>query len=89
MAETEGIPQGARVESVVTGGPAHEAGLKTGDIIVEANGEVIESHDQIVAIVRESQIGDSLVLKVNREGEILDITIVIGNKTSMNFDVTD
>ena len=31
-------------------------------------------------------IGDELKLKVYRDGSYLDLTIIIGNKTDMNFD---
>lgn len=89
MAEADGIPVGAYVESVVPGSPAETAGLKIGDIIVEANGTAIETHDAIVAIVAESKIGDTLSLKVYRAGETLEITIHIGNKTEMDFDATE
>ena len=89
IAETEGIPKGARVESVVTGGPADAAGLQAGDIIVEANGIVIENHDRIVEIVSQSKIGDLLSLKVYRAGETLEISVVIGNKSALNFEESE
>jgi len=66
--------------------PADQAGVLAGDIITEANGEVITTHQQLVNIVLGCMIGDELKLKVYRDGEYLDITIVIGNKTEMNFD---
>lgn len=86
MAQEAGVPVGALVESVVAGRPADQAGILAGDIIVEANGEAITSHKQLVNIVLGCMIGDELKVKVYRDGETLDITIVIGNKTEMNFD---
>jgi serine protease Do len=86
MAQEAGVPVGALVESVVSGRPADQAGILAGDIIVEANGEAITSHKQLVNIVLGCMIGDELKVKVYRDGETLDITIVIGNKTEMNFD---
>ena len=86
MAEQSGVPTGALVESVVKGKPADQAGILAGDIIVEANGEKIETHEQLVNIVLGCMIGDKLKVQVHRDGETLDITITIGNKTEMNFD---
>ena len=86
MAEQAGVPTGALVEGVVKGKPADQAGILAGDIIVEANGEKIETHEQLVNIVLGCMIGDELKVTVYRDGETLDITIVIGNKTEMNFD---
>lgn len=85
-AEELNVPVGALVESVVKDRPADQAGVLAGDIITEANGEVITTHQQLVNIVLGCMIGDELKLKVYRDGEYLDITIVIGNKTEMNFD---
>ncbi len=85
-AEELGVPRGALVESVVKGRPADNAGVLAGDIITEANGETIITHQQLVNIVLGCMIGDELKLKVYRDGNYLDLTIIIGNKTDMNFD---
>ncbi|MDD4312193.1 MAG: trypsin-like peptidase domain-containing protein [Eubacteriales bacterium] len=85
MAEELNIPVGALVESVVKDRPADKAGVLAGDIITEANDETIKTHQQLVNIVLGCMIGDELKLKVYRDGEYLDLTIVIGNKTDMNF----
>ena len=85
-AEANGVPVGALVESVVKGRPADAAGVLAGDIIVEANGSTITDKDALVKEVRACTIGDELKIKVYRDGEYLEITIVVGNKTEMNFD---
>ena len=86
MAQEAGVPTGALVESVVTGKPADQAGMLAGDIIVEANGEAITTHKQLVSLVLRCMIGDELKVKVYRDGKTMDLTIMIGNKTDMNFD---
>jgi len=86
LAEANGVPVGAYVESVVKDRPAAEAGLQAGDIIVEANGETITDHDELVSIVLGCTIGDELNVSVYRDGEYIDLTIVIGNKSEMDFD---
>jgi serine protease Do len=90
IAEELEVPVGALVGSVVKDKAADRAGVLMGDIITEANGIAITDSDQLVDIVRAQMIGDELKVKIYRDGEYLDITIVIGNKTEMNFnDVTD
>jgi serine protease Do len=86
MAEESGIPIGAYVESVVKDRPADLAGLMAGDIIVEANGKTINDQEELVNLVLGCMIGDELYIKVYRDGEYLDLTIVIGNKSDMDFD---
>lgn len=90
LAEELDVPVGALVSSVVKDKAADQAGVLTGDIITEANGEAIATFDQLVSIVKSQMVGDELNIKVYRDGTYLDITIIIGNKTDMNFnDVTD
>ncbi len=86
VAAEAGTPVGAYVESVVKDRPADLAGIKAGDIIVEANGKTIADQDELVAIVLSCMIGDELQVKVYRDGEYLDLTIAIGNKSDMDFD---
>ena len=86
IAEANDVPVGALVESVVKDRPADQAGLLAGDIIVEANGKTITNQDELVQQVLACTIGDELKLKVYRDGEYMEITIVVGNKTEMNFD---
>ena len=85
LAEENGVPTGALVQSVVQGRPADLAGVLAGDIIVEANGKTIATHEELVNIVLNCMIGDTLKIKVYRDGEYIDLTIQIGNKTEMDF----
>lgn len=84
-AEANGTPRGAMVESVVNGGPAQQAGLKAGDIIVEANGKSITEHPQLVDMIQSAMIGDEVRVKVYRGGEYLDLTISLADKSLMDF----
>lgn len=84
-AEANGTPVGALVESVVKDKPAADAGVLAGDIIVEANGESIKTHEELVDIVVSCMIGDELKLKIYRDGKYLNLTVTIGNKTDMDF----
>ena len=51
------VDTGAYVTNVVQGGPADKAGIKTGDIIVEINGQTVKSMDNVVSEVRKLQVG--------------------------------
>jgi len=85
MAEENGVPTGAIVLSVVKGRPADQAGIQNGDIIVEANGKTIETHEEFVNTVLNCVIGDELKVKLYRDGEYLELTIIVGNKSDMDF----
>ncbi|HWP21516.1 MAG TPA: trypsin-like peptidase domain-containing protein [Candidatus Cryosericum sp.] len=86
IAVENNVPVGAYVESVVKGQPSDQAGVLAGDIIVEANGKTIKTQDDLVSVIKSCLVGDELKIKVYRDGDYQDLTIIIGNKTDMNFD---
>jgi serine protease Do len=67
--------QGVIVSDVHAGGPAEAAGLKVGDIILEVNGEKVNSDSDILAVMIELSPGDILKFKVYREHKTLDIAL--------------
>ena len=58
--------QGARLSDIVTGSPAAEAGLKAGDIIIAIDSKTVDSLREYAKILRETQAGDTLSIKVLR-----------------------
>lgn len=81
-AETQsyGLPQGAAVRTITEGSPAEAAGLKVNDIITHANGTQITGSSHLVSLISNCQPDDKLVLTVYRNGETLDITVVVGKQ---------
>ncbi len=73
-----GVPAGASVKEIVESSPAAIAGLQVSDVITEANGEAIDTSGKLVEVVRATNIGDRLELKVYRAGEYVDITVIVG-----------
>jgi S1-C subfamily serine protease len=71
---------GAAVEAVGGGGPAEIAGLKPGDVIVNAGGRKVRSMTALVLIVRDRAAGSELELTVQRGEERLVLTTVIGTR---------
>jgi serine protease Do len=60
--------EGVIVVGVERGSPADDAGIKTEDIILEVNGEKVNSDADFLGIVAESKVGDKLTLKTLRNG---------------------
>ena len=68
-AVTNGIlPRGAYVAEVEDGSPAQEAGIQVGDIIVEADGQLISNVSDLQTILKAKNEGDEVALKVYRTG---------------------
>jgi S1-C subfamily serine protease len=70
--------RGLLVISVAANSPAEEAGLSTGDIIVDADGEEVSDFDILREAVRAREPGDDLTLTVLRDGEEREISITLG-----------
>jgi PDZ domain-containing protein len=71
--------QGAEVQSVIPGMPA-DGVLRVGDIIVAVDGEPAPTTNARIERVRRHQVGDSVVLSVQRDGQIQQI--VLGTRSS-------
>lgn len=78
--------EGVLVYTVVKNGPADDAGVLTGDIIVEANGTMIKDKEQLIDIINACEIGDSIELKILRNGEYITCSISLSLKEDMDFD---
>jgi len=61
--------KGARVAEVVKGGPAQEAGLEAGDIIVSFNGRVLGDSAELPLLVARTPIGETVTLGIVRENQ--------------------
>ncbi len=60
--------RGAEIKAVLPGSPAEEAGLKTGDVILEYQGTRVEGVAQLTRLVRETPAGRTVGLEVFRDG---------------------
>lgn len=77
IAEQLGLPvqEGAIIAVVEDGGPADEAGLRPGDIIVEAEGRPVDSVEDVLSLLRRSEPEDKLTLTIMRDDDRRKITV--------------
>ena len=68
LAQATGGSAGLFVETVTAGGPAGKAGLRPGDVIVEADGEPASSVDVLILKTLKLRPGDTVRLKYERQG---------------------
>jgi S1-C subfamily serine protease len=91
------VDKGVLIQHVRDGSPAAEAGLKGGttqvvlagqtfwlggDVITKADGQAVETSDQLASVVTSKQPGDSLDLEVHRGQETLKVTVELGRQPS-------
>ncbi|HEX5798021.1 MAG TPA: trypsin-like peptidase domain-containing protein [Candidatus Saccharimonadales bacterium] len=64
--------------AVISGSPADEAGLKEGDVITEVNNQPINERNGLVSLLGQYSAGDMVELQIQRGGEQLNLTTVLG-----------
>ncbi len=72
------VRAGVLVAEVVDGSPAQEAGIESGDIIVEFKGRKVESPSGLRGMVEKSEVGDTAKVKVIRDNKARTITVTLG-----------
>jgi S1-C subfamily serine protease len=68
-----GRSTGLRVASVVTGGPADRAGLRTGDLLLTADGHEVATAQDLQRLMFTDAIGRRLSITVMRNGALVDV----------------
>ena len=76
-----GLPKGAAVKDVTKDGPADKAGIQVNDIVTAVNGEEVTGRHDLTQAVGAAQVGEELTLTVYRQGETLDVTVTVEEKT--------
>ncbi|HSM57595.1 MAG TPA: trypsin-like peptidase domain-containing protein [Candidatus Sulfomarinibacteraceae bacterium] len=77
--------RGAYIVEAVPGGPAAGAGIRGDDVIVEVNGEPVESYDQLLTMVAFSNPGDTLELTIVRNGQREQVSVTLAPRPE-NFE---
>ncbi|MEE0945693.1 MAG: trypsin-like peptidase domain-containing protein [Acutalibacteraceae bacterium] len=80
--ELYGYPAGAVVNSVVNGGPAYAAGIKSGDIITEFNGVTIKNVDTFSEALSKCSPSDTVSVKIYRSGRYYSTAITISSNNA-------
>jgi serine protease Do len=71
-------PAGALISEVSPNSPAQKAGLQSGDVILAINGTPVEERNQLVMNVSMMKAGQTVHLKVFRDGQTKEITAQVG-----------
>jgi S1-C subfamily serine protease len=69
---------GVLIVGVMAGTPAEAAGLKEGDVIQSINGIAVDGPEQVQAQVEASEIGETLTIAINREGQAQTLEVKPG-----------
>ncbi len=73
---------GVIVTAIFSNGPAHQAGLLPGDIILQVNDQDVGNGTQGMQEILQGRPGQSMAIKIWRKGDIIKLTAVLGSKPS-------
>lgn len=81
VAEAIGLDtaEGALVTDVPEG-PAEEAGIESGDVILSFDGKAVADTRELVRRVGDAEIGKDVELEVFRNGETLELAVTLGRR---------
>ncbi|WP_287463216.1 S1C family serine protease [Thermobifida sp.] len=70
---------GRGAETVMRGGPADQAGLRPGDVIVEFDGTTVRDATQLITLIHTKAPGDRVEVRYLRNGREHTTTLVLGS----------
>ena len=70
-----GDTEGMLISDVRPGGPAEEAGLKGGDVVVEFAGKSIAGLQDYSDVLQGAKVGETVTMVILRDGERMQLTI--------------
>jgi serine protease Do len=76
--------RGALVNEVVPNGPAAQAGMRTGDIILDVQGREVKEGKDLLRVVLQNQVGAKLAVTVLRDGQKKTLNVVTTQRPDMN-----
>ncbi len=71
---------GLLVDEVLEDGPAAEAGIQTGDIVLKLEGEDINQKEDLRSILKEKASGQKVDIVILRGEEQIELTVKLGEK---------
>jgi len=71
-------PEGALVAEVTPGGPAEQAGIEPGDVIIAFDGEPVREMRDLPRMVADTAIDKTVPITIIRDGEELALDAMIG-----------
>jgi serine protease Do len=87
MAEYYGIEgkEGVFVADVFEGDPADQAGIRPKDIILELNGQEVDTSRQLTSMIAEIPVGNTAKVKILRDGKqkMVDVKIARRDETKL------
>lgn len=90
LAESFGMekPTGALVAKILPESPAQDTDIQVGDIILSYDGEEVKNSASLPPLVGRTRVGESVKLKLMRDGKTRNVKLTIGKLPEKNQSIT-
>jgi Do/DeqQ family serine protease len=80
LAKALNVPEGhgALIGKVMPDSPADKAGLKDGDVIIEANAKPVKDFPQLRYMIGLARVGEKVSVRYVRDGKVKETTVTVG-----------
>ncbi len=75
-----GVPRGTLITDVVRNGPAEQAGLKRGDVVISYNGKPVSNSSALRNVISLSPVNQTVKIEILRNGLKKELSVTIGNQ---------
>jgi S1-C subfamily serine protease len=80
LQQKTGEEVGLLVQAVEPGGPAEKAGILYGDTILRLGPDTIRDLEDLQAWLRQDHVGETVVVKLLRAGQVVDVNLTLGQR---------
>ncbi len=85
----ENADVGARLTEVTDGGPANEAKLLVGDIVIRVEDAIVHSYSDLTREIRKRLAGDTVLFEVSRERKSHTLEVTFGKRPGEEEDAEE
>ena len=75
---------GAVIATVIRGGPAHKAGIRSGDIVINVDGKEVKDPKDVLQVATKLKPEQAYQMAVIRGGDIHDLRIEVGKRPTQD-----
>jgi serine protease Do len=75
-----GQASGRLVVGITVGGPAEQAGLRVGDVLLSLDGHTTSGPNALRAFLEGSRIGNQIEVRILRDGNVATARLTVGEQ---------
>jgi serine protease Do len=83
------VSQGAYIRDVYAGSAAEEAGIQSGDVIVEVDGRPVRSASELQELIARHRPGDKVKIKFYHKQQVKEVTVRLKGRSAEETSITE